>query len=292
MLNSNKKLVKLLCACVILLAVFYTCCNHAIVAVAPPSRREHVIYDNTGAQDIKQTVEPSPEVQETTMKMLIDIPITFLDVEYKALFDIALSEGYIVELTDYVSILEEAIHSGEYTAAAADTMTDELQRILEIIANTEIDAVRYAIWEQEHYYAAKTYQFLRQRGYSAEIACAIIGNMMIETSGGSLDLKPTIYNSTGGYYGLCQWSLYYRPDVADMPFEDQLEYLYADMEREFRGFSGCYMRGFTYEDFLKMTDPAEAALAFAKVYERCGSGSYGLRKTAAMVAYEYFTKEV
>ena len=37
-----------------------------------------------------------------------------------------------------------------------------------------------------------------------------------------------------------------------------------------------------------MTDPAEAALAFAQLYERCRSGSYELRQEAAIEAYEYF----
>jgi hypothetical protein len=32
----------------------------------------------------------------------------------------------------------------------------------------------------------------------------------------------------------------------------------------------------------------KAALIFAKVYERCGSGSYNLRKQAAVKAYNYF----
>ena len=37
-----------------------------------------------------------------------------------------------------------------------------------------------------------------------------------------------------------------------------------------------------------MTDAQQAALAFAKSYERCGSGSYGIRQQNALKAYNYF----
>jgi hypothetical protein len=75
-----------------------------------------------------------------------------------------------------------------------------------------------------------------------------------------------------------------------MSFENQLDYLYSDLEPEFNVFGNCYYRGFTYEEFIKIADPATAALAFAAAYERCGSESYDLREQAAIVAYNYFTK--
>jgi hypothetical protein len=117
--------------------------------------------------------------------------------------------------------------------------------------------------------------------------------MMVETSGGTLALKPNIYSPGGSFYGLCQWSLYYRPNVANMSFEDQLVYLLNDLEHEFNTFgSVCYKRGFYYEDFIAMEDPSEAAYAFAKIYERCGSESYGARRTSARKAYDYFVSNI
>lgn len=143
-------------------------------------------------------------------------------------------------------------------------------------------------WEEEHYYATKVWEYLRQKGFSQEVTCAIIGNMMIETSGGSLDLNPTIYSPSGNYYGLCQWSKKYCPDAQGLSFEQQLDYLIETMPWEFNTFGWLYKEDFEYEDFLKMTDPAEAALAFAKSYERCGPASYEMRQEAAEKAYEYF----
>lgn len=142
--------------------------------------------------------------------------------------------------------------------------------------------------EEEHYYATKVWEYLRQTGFSQEVTCAIIGNMMIETSGGSLDLNPGIYSPSGNYYGLCQWSKKYYPEAHGLSFEQQLEFLLNSIEWEINTFGKCYKEGFKYEDFLNMTDPAEAALAFAKSYERCSSVSYEMRQEAALKAYNYF----
>jgi hypothetical protein len=240
---------------------------------------------------IEETVhveeETKPEETEP-VKELIDAPITFSEVEYQVFYDIDLSNDYLVEVNDCIKILVGAINSDEYTSCATQVMNAELNRLYDIRARIESDTVVYASWEQEHYYAAKVYEFLCKNGYSDVVACGIIGNMMIETSGGTLDLMPFIYDPLGEFYGLCQWSLFYQPRVAGMTFEDQLEYLYNDMEKEFRTFGFCYKDGFTYEDFLAMEDTGEAAIAFAKIYERCGSGTYNLRRQAAIEAYNYF----
>ena len=143
--------------------------------------------------------------------------------------------------------------------------------------------------QQNNYYATKTYEYLTQRNFSSAAACGIIGNMMIETSGGTLDLKPYVYSPSGNFYGLCQWSVKYYSGAKDLPFEHQLDYLLGTLPWEFKTFGWLYKEGFDFEDFIVMTDPEEAALAFAVVYERCGPASYGLRQEAARKAYEYFS---
>lgn len=253
-----------------------------------------------GAQDtvatyVEQVDTTTDSVQTATEPVVVlnADPILFTEYTYQELFDIELCTGYIDKVTVAVETLTAAIDSGNYTSEANLAMEMELTRLYTIISYVEADIRHYTTQEQEYYYAAKTWQFFRQRGYSAEVTSAIIGNMMIETSGGSLSLKPEIYSSGRGFYGLCQWSLYYKPFMADKTFEEQLVYLDSDMQSEFDTFGPkCYKSGFKYDDFLAMDDPAQAALAFAKTYERCGSSSYGARKQAARVAYDYFTKGV
>ena len=147
----------------------------------------------------------------------------------------------------------------------------------------------YKTWEEEYFYATKVFKYFTQRGFTKEATAAIIGNMMIETSGGSLSLKPNIYSKSGNYYGLCQWSKKYYPEAHGLSFKAQLDFLFETMPLEFKTFGWLYKDGFDFKDFTKMTNIEEATLAFAKVYERCGPASYNLRQRAARKAYNYFT---
>lgn len=172
-----------------------------------------------------------------------------------------------------LKMLEKPLSQNNYTIAEPDPTPD---------------SECYKVLEKDHYYATNVFQYFMQKGFTREAACAVIGNMMIETSGGTLDLKPNIYSKSGNYYGLCQWSLKYYPESKELSFEQQLDYLFETMPWEFNTFGWLYKKGFGYEDFIKMTDIKEAALAFAKVYERCSPASYELRKEAAEKAYTYF----
>lgn len=227
--------------------------------------------------------------QPEQIQQLIETPIEFPELVYKVLYDIDSSNEFLATIYTKTSQLDIAMQSDVYTIEATDVMLQEKSRLLDIAYQVESDVKHYTKWETEYYYAAKVWQFLKQQGYSDVVVSGIIGNMMIETGGRTLKLDPKLYDkATGRYYGLCQWSLHYRPNVADMSFKDQLPYLVEDMPGQFKTFGKCYKKGFTYEDFQSMTDPADAALAFAKVYERCHSRSYGLRQKAAKKAYDYF----
>jgi hypothetical protein len=215
-------------------------------------------------------------------------PVMFHELNYSEFYDVNECNTYIAMVFDKVCEIDAALNSGSYTEEAEGYMQQERARLLEIISNLRCDIEKYSLWETEYYYAAKTWEFLMKRGYSKIVASAILGNMMVETSGGTLSLVPVIYDPDGAYYGLCQWSLVYKPEVADMPFEEQLEFLDGDMEGEFKTFGWCYSENFTYDEFLNMQDVEEAALAFATVYERCSPEFYQIRKEAALVAYNYF----
>lgn len=227
-----------------------------------------------------------PEVAEPA---LIETPITFNDVQYIELYSIPESNKKIEELDSYLQQLDTAIESELYDFPATYTMQLERSRIGLIKQQYEMNIEALNTWQTEHYYAYKTLEFFMQNGYSKEAACGIIGNMMVETSGGSLDLKPMVYSSGKYHYGLCQWYLKYKPFMANMTFEMQIEYLLSDIPVEFETFGFCYKKHFTAEDFMIMTDAGEAAEAFAKVYERPGSGTYTLRSKCAVKAFEYFT---
>lgn len=142
--------------------------------------------------------------------------------------------------------------------------------------------------EKEYETATIIWDYLLEQDYSETIAAAILGNIMAEAGGQTLDIDATIRSRD--YYGICQWSYKYCADVFDKDLEEQLDYLNKTMEKEFNTFGSQYKSNFKFSDFLEMTDVREAALAFSKCYERNAPGSYFVRQENAIVAYDYFVE--
>lgn len=144
-------------------------------------------------------------------------------------------------------------------------------------------------WEtkaQEFAAAAYVWQYLKSCGYNDAVAAGIIGNMMVEAGGQTLDLK---WNASTGYcYGGCQWNKTNYSQVWGKSLEGQCEFLESTIKYEFDTFGYSYQRGFNYNSFTQLTDVKQAALAFAKCYERCGAGTYRVRQYCAQIAYNYF----
>lgn len=140
--------------------------------------------------------------------------------------------------------------------------------------------------EEEEYEAAKfIWNYLKDLEYSDIICAGILGNIMVEVGGNTLDLEP--FARDDDYYGMCQWKGEYYPDVSGATLEEQCDYLRDTIEYEIRVFSRYY----SYEAFLAIENVREAALVFANSYERCSKKTYELRQDCAEVAYEYFVGE-
>lgn len=139
--------------------------------------------------------------------------------------------------------------------------------------------------EEEYPVATYIWSYFKDLGYSDQVCAGILGNIMAEVGGQTLDIQ---YNTrSASYYGMCQWSKAYS-EVWGASLEEQCNYLEDTIKYEFDTFGYAYKKGFKYEDFLNITDARDAAIAFAKCYERCGSGSYNVRKQNAITAYNYF----
>lgn len=139
--------------------------------------------------------------------------------------------------------------------------------------------------EEEYPTATYIWTYFKDLGYSNQVCAGILGNIMAETGGNTLDIQATI--SGNGYYGICQWNKAYS-NVQGASLEEQCDYLRDTIEYEFNTFGYVYKRNFDYDSFLQLTEIDKAALAFAKAYERCGSGSYRTRERNAVIAYNYF----
>ena len=150
----------------------------------------------------------------------------------------------------------------------------------------EKEEAKWAKKMAEYPEATQIWRYMKDLGWNDYVCAGIIGNIMAECAGQTLNLQVTI--SGNGYYGMCQWNKAYCEEVWGADLKGQCDFLRDSIKYEIDTFGYAYQKGFKFDTFLNMTNERDAALAFAKSYERCGSGSYGVRQNNATKAYNYF----
>lgn len=146
-------------------------------------------------------------------------------------------------------------------------------------------------WDEravEYPVATEIWLYMKNLGWNDYVCAGIIGNMMSETGGHTLNIKPIHYNKTFYYYGICQWNKTYYGEIHDADLPTQCDYLRDTIEYEINTFGKNYKKDFTYQDFLNLTNEKDAALAFAACYERCHEKHFEARRVNATTAYNYF----
>ena len=216
-----------------------------------------------------------------------------------------------VEPTTYdeaISLLEKAIARQELTETIYQgflTLGYADDHPAVVLAKTNIENAtieveyyqkQFEIWEEKHKWEERMEQnpvatqvwlyMTNELGYSDHVAAGIIGNMMGECGGLTLNLQWWRYNSTN-HYGLCQWSPIYYPQMQGATLQQQLEFLGTSIPETFNGWAGKKYK-INYEEFLALTDCKEVAKYFNYVYERPG-GYDSRRGEWAQEAYDYFT---
>ena len=144
----------------------------------------------------------------------------------------------------------------------------------------------------EYPVATQVWRYMKEElGWNDYVCAGVMGNMMAEVGGQTLNLQPYLYGHSGAnYYGLCQWSSRYYPSIQGADVDAQLDFLASTVKKELNTYGYLFRSGLDYEAFCNLTDAEDAAMAFAKAYERCGSGSYGVRQRNAIKAYNYFVE--
>ena len=166
----------------------------------------------------------------------------------------------------------------------------------EDISAIEAEEVRIeAMWSEKagsYPVATQVWRYMKEElGWNDYVCAGVMGNMMAEVGGQTLNLDPYLYGHSGAnYYGLCQWSSRYYPSIQGADVNAQLDFLASTVKKELDTYGYLFRNGLNYEAFCNLTDAEDAAMAFAKAYERCGSGSYGVRQTNALKAYNYFVE--
>lgn len=176
--------------------------------------------------------------------------------------------------TDNESITEKDVVYESTTQQIASSQYDDTEKI-----------------EDDHYYAREIWEYLR---YEMELnkycAAGIMGNIMTECGGQTLDIQPYITNSSG-HYGICQWNLRYFPEVRGKSLHGQLEFLNSTIRWIMNDFGDRYYDGFNYNKFIEITDERIAAQAFAYAYEGSPKPCSQRRLNHATTALNYFEGE-
>ena len=241
---------------------------------------------------------------EPALVSVNDAPTVGSSYELKAEVHELKETDDINELNDLIADCASRMDAATQMAEACKTLGYEeddpvIKLAEEEYSNAEFDMNYYqellvdakrALREKEYPAASVVWYYLTETmGLNEHVAAGILGNMMAEVGGQTLDLQ--VDCSGRGYYGICQWSRKYMVyDITGSDLDTQLEYLNKTIEDEFAVFGDLYTSGFTYQDFCNMQNAQDAAKAFAVVYERCGSGSHNVRKSNAVTAYEYYTE--
>lgn len=177
----------------------------------------------------------------------------------------------------------------EVYSPQTEELPEEEVIIEEVLVVEEVIVEETPIIEQ-YPEARQIWDTLISWGWSAETTAGIIGNMMAEIGGGTLDLSRWDSDKGCGY-GLCQWTagrasgIKYRygtyPNI-----EQQLQY----MRDELLGENGVRAQVSEYEcvQILQGQSPEQVAYAFASYFERCGVRYRARRQGYARIAYDYF----
>ena len=195
---------------------------------------------------------------------------------------------------DHTGIVEKVENGIVYTIEG--NSSDQVSRRQYSVGNREI--LGYGKFKQPEVTASgdaanQVWTYLKSYGYSDSVAAGIIGNMMRECGGDTLNLDWDIVGHFNGdeYYGLCQWCLLYTPSgFKGASIKQQCDYLRQTIQSAFASYGSNY-NGITYSEFLK-ADTRTAAIAFERVYERCGDYAFedARRADNAEKAYKKFHK--
>jgi hypothetical protein len=129
--------------------------------------------------------------------------------------------------------------------------------------------------------ANKVWNHLKSYGLNDYVCAGIMGNIMAEVGGQTLDISRWPTYSQGTYYGICQWAGSRKDRLLNdfgTSLEAQLNFLTTELFE-------IIPKG---NAFYSMDNAEDAALYFAKYYERCNSKYYSIRQKNAVTAYNYF----
>jgi hypothetical protein len=194
------------------------------------------------------------------------------------------------ELTNNVSIQEQQlldrdikIQELENSIIELEEKNAQLEAKLSSKASTSSKSTTFKA-DGNYSQATQVWNGLKSLGLNDYVCAGIMGNIMAEVGGQTLDISRWSYyaQTNTKYYGICQWAGGRKQRLLNdfgTTLEAQIKFLGVELFE-------VIPKG---NSFYNMQDEKQAALYFAKYYERCGSSSYGIRQSNATKALQYFT---
>ena len=202
-----------------------------------------------------------------------------------------------IALTTCLSLLMPVQTSGSdiptepiVETAALETVATEATEAEPETEPTEETIIEEPVIIYEYPEAQQVWETLLSWGWTPEVCAGIIGNIMAEIGGGTLDFSD--WDSNGGCgYGMIQWIGNRRKLIksryGDSPnIAEQLEY----MRDEMLGTNNTprQISEKIYNKIMNASTPEEAAFLFATYFERCHENYRAMRRGYARRAYDYF----
>lgn len=310
----KKNILTVIVALILSIGLFFTLSIKDVSAIIDKTINSTILEINIPSKKVVKKVIPLLET--TTEGIVEESTEIFYEVEYIAYEpteniveeeSCEIIENVIEEIaSEIVEILieEETCGTVENTTeieTTIETTSNEISTTVEetttpviIETTTEIEEMDYEeeLWQKrksEYPVASYIWLYMKELGWNDYVCAGIMGNIMAEVGGNTLDLDPYLYYyDSGTYYGICQWYVSYYPEISGSSLEYQCYFLESTIAEEINVFGYKYSNSMNYTRFLNLTDPSDAALCFAKCYERCASFSYGVRQSNAEKAYAYF----
>lgn len=254
------------------------------------------------------TVKAESDLQE----VVVTEPTINLELYAQQHFDESLD---YIELDTSNDCLDVIGKCNEYSAFLQNTLTENLNPEIEAITLSEIDRVneiklKYqsdynrlleeeaiaAYWNakrEEYPVATEVWLYMKNEFGWNDIVCAgIMGNIMAEIGGGTLNFDNWNANGSSGY-GMIQWISSRRRQLksiyGEYPTpEQQLEFMYDEMHGTDGVTNQLYISG-SLDRIMNATTPGDAAYYFAIYFERCADWAVTVRPGYARIAYDYFT---
>lgn len=152
----------------------------------------------------------------------------------------------------------------------------------------DVWAKRYA----EYPVAAEVWEAMKEFGWSDIVCAGIMGNLMRETGGDTLNLRHDSDSHSG--LGLVQWTGQRKKDMCNKyghspTIAEQVEFVKDELFGS-NGVSG-QVTDYQRDRIFNAETPEKCAAEFARWFERPASKNYSKRETNAKQAYDYFTQD-